>query len=62
MYYQMRKDESLNDVLLNKKVHMNGFPIVSIVCPKSVNFYQHFMKKNQFVKRMNYFLPIKFLF
>ena len=50
-YYQMRKDETLIDVLTNKRLHMNGFPIISIVCPKSTNFYQHFMKTKQFIKR-----------
>ena len=47
----MRNDETLMDALLNKKLHMNGFPIVSIVSPMSQNFYEHFLKTKIILKR-----------
>ena len=51
LYYQLRNDETLMDALLNKKLHMNGFPIVSIVSPMSQNFYEHFLKTKIILKR-----------
>lgn len=50
-YYPIRNDESLIKVLTCKKVHMNGFPIISVVSPMSYNFYEHFLKKNIVLKR-----------
>ena len=50
-YYPMRNDDTLISVLTNKNVHMNGFPIVSVVSPMSYNFYEHFLTKNIILKR-----------
>ena len=50
-YYPIRNDETLISVLTNKKVHMNGFPIISVVSPMSYNFYEHFLTKNIILKR-----------
>ena len=53
LYYPCRKDERLIDVLSNKKLHMNGFPIFSIVSPMSGSFYSHFIKTKAVLKRKN---------
>ena len=53
-YYPMRNDDTLISVLTNKNVHMNGFPIVSVVSPMSYNFYEHFLTKNIILKRNKY--------
>jgi hypothetical protein len=50
-YYPMRNDESLINVLESKQIHMNGFPIVSVVSPMSYNFYEYFISKNVILKR-----------
>ena len=53
-YYPIRNDETLISILTNKKVHMNGFPIISVVSPMSYNFYEHFLTKNIILKRNKY--------
>jgi hypothetical protein len=49
-YFPMRNDDKLIDVLQNKKVHMNGFPVVVIVSQIS-SFYPHFLKNKVVIKR-----------
>ena len=53
LYYPMRNDETLIDVLTNKKLHMNGFPVISVVSTMSANFYSHFLKNKIILKRRN---------
>jgi hypothetical protein len=49
-YYPLRNDDRLIDILTNKKIYMNGFPVIAIVSQMS-NFYSHFMKNKIVVKR-----------
>lgn len=51
-YFLIRNDESLIDVLTNKQVFMNGFPVVSIVSSMT-NYYPHFLKTKTILKRRN---------
>ena len=50
-YYPIRNDETLLKILTCKKVHMNGFPVISVVSPMSFNYYDYFLKKNIILKR-----------
>jgi hypothetical protein len=49
-YYPLRNDDKLIDVLKNRRVFMNGFPVLVIVSQNS-NFYQHFLKNKIVIKR-----------
>ena len=52
-YYPIRKDEKLIDVLISKKIFMNGFPVFVCVCPNSQKYYQYFIEKKNILKRKN---------
>ena len=49
-YYPLRNDDRLIEVLTNKKVHMNGFPVLVIVSQIS-SYYNHFLKNKTVLKR-----------
>ena len=49
-YYPLRNDDKLIDILKNKRVFMNGFPVLVVVSQLS-NFYQHFLKNKIVIKR-----------
>lgn len=50
MYYPIREDESLIDILRNKSVYMNGIPVILIVSQIS-KFYLHFLKSYNLLNR-----------
>lgn len=49
-YYPLRNDDRLIDVLTNKKVHMNGIPVIHIVSYTTSHF-AHFRKNKIIIKR-----------
>jgi hypothetical protein len=49
-YYPLRNDDKLIDILTNKKIYMNGFPVIVVVSQIS-SFYPHFMKNKILIKR-----------
>jgi tetratricopeptide (TPR) repeat protein len=49
-YYPLKNDDRLIDVLTNKKVHMNGLPVIVVLSQLS-NFYPHFLKSKVIIKR-----------
>jgi hypothetical protein len=49
-YYPMRNDDKLIDVLTNRKVYMNGFPVI-VVLSQISKFYPHFMQNKIVLKR-----------
>lgn len=53
-YYPLRNDERLIDALTNSKVHMNGFPVITIVSQIS-NYFLHFVKNKNIIKRKRQF-------
>jgi hypothetical protein len=49
-YYPLRNDNKLIDILTNKRIYMNGFPVLVIVSQLS-KFYAHFLKNKIILKR-----------
>jgi hypothetical protein len=49
-YYPLRNDDRLIDILTNKKVYMNGFPVICIISQIN-NFYSHFKQNKIILKR-----------
>ena len=49
-YYPLRNDDKLISILTNKKVYLNGLPVIVILSQFS-GFYQHFLNKKIILKR-----------
>lgn len=51
-YYPLKKEDLLIDILKNKRIIMNGLPIIHIISTKS-KYLNHFMKTKIVLKRKN---------
>lgn len=49
-YYPLRNEDQVSKILRNKKIYLNGVPVLVIVS-RFTKFYSHFLKNKQIVKR-----------
>jgi len=49
-YYPLRNEDMVSGFLRNKKIFMNGLPVIVIVS-RFTKYYTHFIKTKQIVKR-----------